>query len=142
MDPFVVKFDDIQTMAYSARMCGGYNVFDPFVSPSFIRLWWRLHTSEKFSSGKNKQTKMWQILINYVYPIITDIRKWFLCDWLLLMHDIAFRYVQHCQAMLEPGECKAVLSFFHFPIISFFVYGTFKNNPENKTFNLFNTPFF
>ena len=55
------------------------NIFCHMIS-FFSCLWIQicsLQQSEKSSSGKNKQTKMWQLFRNYVYQIITDIRKWF-----------------------------------------------------------------
>ena len=56
---------------------------------------------------------MWQLLINYVYPIISDIRLYFLSDCPSQIYDVAIRYVQYCQAMLERGICELAHSFFH-----------------------------
>ena len=65
-----------------------------------------------FDSECPNVTQMWQLLINYVYPFITDIWLW--CCVLANHYCMAIHYVQHCRAMLECGVWELAHSFFFF----------------------------
>ena len=74
---------------------------------------WRRSCSGQylFDSEHPNVTQMWQLLMNYVYSIITDIPLWFSVP---LPITTAWHCHFLCAALLKHGVCELAHPFFHF----------------------------
>ena len=89
---------------------------------SFVQIVWNqfdVNDKDIFDSEHPNVTQMWQLLIDYVYLIITNIDYDVLSDCPSLIQGIGIHYVQHFQAMLDCGVCELAHSF-SFTIYLFF----------------------
>ena len=67
-------------------------------------------------------TQMWQLLIDYVYPITTNIRLWFFV-WLSITN--VWHWHSLCSALssnVERGVCEFAICFFHFSLFYFLAF--------------------